>query len=91
MARWDYEGDRVWKNGVELSKEEIQFIKDENKAFIESVKPCPFCGSKNICVSHSCAFFCYDCGAKGPDVRPTNTITGKVWSQAKLAKWNNRS
>jgi Lar family restriction alleviation protein len=49
----------------------------------QELKPCPFCGSTNLNVTHESSYvMCYGCDADGPVTRP---------SAAAIAAWNNRA
>lgn len=55
----------------------------------ETLKPCPFCGSSNLCNGHGSKIFCFDCGAEGPTARWQRGIGSPVVERAK--QWNRRT
>jgi Lar family restriction alleviation protein len=70
----------------------------------EKLKPCPFCGSKNIVVAHTKKLFvyrsiCKDCGADNCKLAETEEDAIKLWNtrpiedalQARIAEleWSN--
>jgi transcription elongation factor Elf1 len=65
-------------------------------------KPCPFCGSENICRMtdadkyrhhglYSCYIECIDCYCRGPEVETKTDILSAENINEIVNKWNNRA
>ncbi|ENK7136053.1 Lar family restriction alleviation protein [Enterobacter roggenkampii] len=53
---------------------------------MSELKPCPFCGQKNLLISHQnrniCSVVCFDCGGEGPE---------ELSRKEAITSWNRRA